>query len=251
MEQKTKPSQEEKIMEPSTSRRSLLKGLAVGAGAGTIGAELLNAGLLNNTLAHAQGTGAALTRGDVAILRLLAAVEIIETDFWQQYNELGGVQDSEVPGGSGSAAYTAALAVLDSDMAQYIHDNTEDELTHEVFINAYLASKGADIVDLEQFRTLPSSKATGAQQIGRLTNIMQLTVDTSWWTRYRSRTGNPDLGDTFPQAIPALAVGQHPAIPRSDADLTPSDHIQAIANTAGFHFGTIEQGGTSLYPSLT
>src|SRR6266436_3238832 len=135
-------------------------------------------------------------------------------------------------------------------MPQYIHDNTEDEFTHEDFINAYLASKGADIVNLDQFRTLPSSTATGARQIGRLTNLMELTVDTSWWTRYRSRTMNPDFGDTFPQAIPSLAVGMHPAIPRTDDDLTPNDHIQAIANTAGFHFGTIEQGGTSLYPSL-
>src|SRR5258708_39831992 len=120
---------------------------------------------------------------------------------------MGGIQDSEVPGGSGSPLYTAGLAQLDSDMAQYIHDNTEDELTQEVFINAYLASKGADTVDLERFRTLPSSKASGAQQIGRLTNIMKLTVDTTWWTRYRSRAKNPDFGDTFPQAIPALAVG--------------------------------------------
>jgi len=135
-------------------------------------------------------------------------------------------------------------------MAQYIHDNTEDELTHEVFINAYLESKGADTVNLDQFRTLPSSKATGAQQIGRLTNLMQLSVDTSWWTRYRSGNKNPDFGDTFDQAVPTLNMGQHPAIPRDDDDLTPNDHIQAIANTAGFHFGTIEQGGTSLYPQL-
>ena len=149
-----------------------------------------------------------------------------------------------------NAVYTAALAVLDADMAQYIHDNTEDELTHEVFINAFLASKGADIANLDEFRTLPSSQATGAQQIGRLTNLMRLTVDTSWWTRYRSSTKNPDFGDTFAQAVPSLNVGQHPAIPRTDGDLGPSDHIQAIANTAGFHFGTIEQGGTSLYPSL-
>jgi hypothetical protein len=169
---------------------------------------------------------------------------------WQQYNELGGIQDSEVPGGSGSSPYAAALAVLDADMAQYIHDNTEDELTHEVFINAYLASKGADTINLDAFRTLPSSKATGAQQIGRLTNLMQLTVDTTWYTRYRSSSKNPDFGDTFDQAIPSLATGQHPAIPRTDDDLTPNDHIQAIANTAGFHFATIEQGGTSLYPSL-
>jgi len=261
MEQKTKPSQEEKIMEPSTSRRSLLKGLAVGAGAGTIGAELLNAGLLNNTLAHAQGTGAALTNGDVAILRFLAAVEILETDLWQQYNELGGIQDSEVPGGSGSPGYTAALQVLDGDMPQYIHDNTEDEISHFTFLNAFLVSKGADPVNLDRFRTLKGSQATGARKNKlRLTNLMRLTVDTSWWTRYRSRTQNPDIDHpTFAQAIPGLSKGQFPAIPRNDGDLkgfipgtTPTipDHLQAIANTAGFHFGFIEQGGTSLYPTL-
>jgi hypothetical protein len=135
-------------------------------------------------------------------------------------------------------------------MNQYIHDNTDDEITHFTFLNAYLASKGAEPVNLDPFRTLPSSQATGAQQIGRLTNLMQLTVDTSWWTRYRSDNKNPDFGDTFPQAIVGLSTGQFPAIPRNDADLTPPDHLQAIANTAGFHFGFIEQGGTSLYPSL-
>src|SRR5438874_3737332 len=135
-------------------------------------------------------------------------------------------------------------------MPDYIHDDAEDEFTHFNFINGYLASQGADPVNLDTFRTLPSSKATGAQQIGRLTNLMQLTVDTSWWTRYRSRTQNPDLGGTFAQAIPGLSKGKFPAIPRSDADLTPDKHIQAIANTAGFHFGYIEQGGTSLYPTL-
>jgi hypothetical protein len=231
-----------------TNRRSFMKKGAVAAGAAAVGAGLLGSGL--PVFAREDEKSGKLRKGDAAILRFLAAAEILETDLWQQYNELGGIQDSEVPGGSGSALYTAALSVLDSDMAQYIHDNTEDELTHEVFINAYLASKGADTVDLDKFRTLPSSKATGAQQIGRLTNLMQLSVDTTWWTRYRSRTKNPDFGDSFPQAVPTLAVGQHPAIPRSDADLGPSDHLQAIANTAGFHFGTIEQGGTSLYPSL-
>jgi Ferritin-like domain len=223
----------------STSRRSFL----MGAGAGVIGGGLL----ANAPLAFADD---GLTQGDAAILRFLAVLETLETDLWQQYNELGGIQDSEVPGGSGSAAYTAALSVLDADMAQYIHDNTEDEFTHFTFINAYLAAQGAETVDLDPFRTLPSSKATGAQQIGRLTNLMQLTVDTSWWTRYRSRTQNPDFGDTFPQAVPGLSAGQFPAIPRDDSDLTPSDHLQAIANTAGFHFAMIEQGGTSIYPSL-
>ena len=228
----------------STSRRSfLLKGLVVG---GAIGTGLVASGLP----AFAEAGDGSLTQGDAAILRFLAAAEILESDLWQQYNELGGIQDSEVPGGSGNATYTAALAVLDADMAQYIHDNTEDEISHFTFINAYLASKGAATVNLDKFRTLPSSKATGAKQIGRLTNLMQLTVDTSWWTKYRSRSKNPDFGDTFPQAIPGLMKGKFPAIPRNDGDLTPHKHIQAIANTAGFHFAFIEQGGTSLYPSL-
>src|SRR6266496_4081857 len=246
MEQNITLSQEEKSMETSTSRRSFLrKGLVVG-GAGAIGAGLLSSGLP----AFAQESSGGLTKGDVAILRFLSAAEILETDLWQQYNELGGIQDSEVPGGSGSPGYTAALAVLDADMDQYIHDNTEDEFTHFTFINAYLVSKGADPVNLDKFRTLPSSQATGAQNIGRLTNLMQLTVDTSYWTKYRSRTKNPDFGDTFPPAVPGLLKGKFPAIPRNDGDLAPAKHIQAIANTAGFHFAFIEQGGTSLYPSL-
>jgi hypothetical protein len=238
-------------------RRSFLKGLGV-AGAALSGGSLLA------TAAEASQRASIITVGDVAILRFLAAAEILESDLWLQYQELAGIQDNEVstlasqliPGypaqpTGGSGAYTAAFLPLDGDMSQYIHDNTEDELTHEVFINAYLVSKGAEPVSLDQFRTLPSSKATGANQFGRLTNLTQLTVDTSWWTRYRSRTGNPDLGDTFQQAIPTLAMGQHTAIPRTDADLQdPNGFLQAIANTAGFHFGTIEQGGSSLYPQL-
>src|SRR6266581_289790 len=247
MEQNITMSQEEKSMETSTSRRSFLrKGLVVG-GAGAIGAGLLSSGLP----AFAQESSGGLTKGDVAILRFLSAAEILETDLWQQYNELGGIQDSEVPGGSGSPGYTAALAVLDADMDQYIHDTNEDEFTHFTFINAYLVSKGSDPVNLDKFRTLPSSQATGAQKHKlRLTNLMQLTVDTSYWTKYRSRTKNPDFGDTFRPAVPGLLKGQFPAIPRSDDDLHPKNHIQAIANTAGFHFAFIEQGGTSLYPSL-
>jgi len=225
------------------------KGLTA-ASAATLGAGLLTHSSSALGQEGPEEHSGRLTKGDAAILRFLAAAEILETDFWVQYNELGGIQDSEVPGGSGNAAYTAALAVLDEDMAQYIHDNTEDEFTHQNFINAYLASKGADTVNLEQFRTVPGSSATGSSGKLRLTNLMQLTLDTSWWTRYRSRTKNPDLGDTFPQAIPTLAVGQHTAIPRTDADLNDPNFLQAIANTAAFHFPTIEQGGNSLYPSL-
>ncbi|HWW90886.1 MAG TPA: ferritin-like domain-containing protein [Solirubrobacteraceae bacterium] len=225
-------------------RAFIASGVAVGVGAG-----LGPFGGAVSALADKPSTSK-LGKGDAAILRFLAAAEILETDLWQQYNELGGIQDSEVPGGSGSGPYTKALEVLDEDMPQYIHDNTEDEFTHFTFLNAYLESRGADAVDLKEFATLPSSKATGAQQIGRLTNLMELTVDTSWWTRYRSHTKNPDLGDSFAQAVPALANGEFPAIPRTDNDLKPDMHIQAIANTAGFHFATIEQGGTSLYPAL-
>ena len=244
---------------PGSGRRSFLKkGMA--AGAASVGAGLLTGSPA--VFAEDEKSGR-LSRGDAAILRFLAAAEILESDLWLQYQELAGTQDGEVsalaskliPGypsqpTGGNVSYTNAVAQLDSDMAQYISDNTEDELSHEVFINAYLASKGADTVNLDQFRTLPSSKATGANQFGRLTNLTQLSVDTSWWTRYRSRTQNPDFGDSFPQAIPTLFVNQHTAIPRSDADLNDSNHLQAIANTAGFHFGTIEQGGSSLYPQL-
>jgi Ferritin-like domain len=231
-----------KPVKNSISRRSFL-GTSLAVGAGTIGA-----GLLANAPAIAARGG--LTRGDADILRFLAAAEIIETDLWQQYNELGGIQDDEVPGGTGNPAYTEALAVLDEDMDQYIHDNTDDEISHFTFLNAYLASHGVEPVNLDQFRTLPSSQATGAQQIGRLTNLMQLTVNTSFWTRYRSDSLNPDFGDTLPNAVPGLAAGQFPAIPRTDDDLTPPDHLQAIANTAGFHFAWVEQGGTSLYAAL-
>jgi hypothetical protein len=240
-------------LKKSSNRRSFLtKGMA--AGTATIGGALFGVG--RRAFADESGPeekSGKLTRGDAAILRFAAAAEILESDLWVQYNELGGVQDSQVPGGSGNPAYTAALEVLDADMPQYIHDNTDDEITHFTFLNAYLASKRADTVNLEPFRTLPGSTATGSSGKPRLTNLMQLKVDTSWWTRYRSSANNPDLDPTFvfPPAVPGLLAGQQfPAIPRTDADLTPPDHLQAIANTAGFHFATIEQGGTSLYPSM-
>ena len=237
------------LLDHQIDRRSLLTKSAVWGFAAVLpGAALLpaKAEALFSTQHHG------LDRGDAAILRFLAAAEISETDLWQQYNELGGIQDHEVPGGSGNPAYTAALANLDEDMAVYIHDNTADEMTHELFLNGYLEARGERPANLEPFRTLPSSQATGAQQIGRITNLMQLTIDTGWWTRYRDRNHNPDLDPNFmfPPAVPGLLNGQFPAIPRTDADLGPSDHLQAIANTAAFHFPSIEVGGTSLYPQL-
>src|SRR6516225_2612803 len=197
----------------SISRRSFLRNSGAIV-AGTVGAGFF----INTKTARASG---GLTPGDAALLRFPAALELLEADFWIQYNELGGIQDSEVPGGSGSPLYTAALSVLDSDMAQYVHDNTEDEFTHFTFLNAYLEAHGAEPANLDRFKTLPSSQATGARQIGRLTNLMQLTVDTSWWTRYRSAT-NPDLGAKFDNAVPSLAKGKFTAIPRTNADLGSS-----------------------------
>jgi hypothetical protein len=233
-----------KPLKRSVSRRTFL-GKSFAFGAGTIGVGLLT----GPRTAEARG---GLTPGDAALLRFAAAAEILEADFWIQYNELGGVRDDEVPGGTGNEDYTKAIEVLDEDMPIYIHDNTDDEITHHSFLNAYLASKGAAPVNLEPFRTLPGSAATGTSGILRLTNLMRLTVDTSWWTRYRIDSHNPDLDPnfTFPQAVPTLGVGQHTAIPRTDADTSDPNFLQAIANTAAFHFATIEQGGNSLYPSM-
>jgi len=258
-EQSLQSSNEQPNPQPSREiqRRSFLKGMGV-AGAALTAAPLLRVS------ARADDHHGSISKGDAAILRFVAAAEIIESDIWLQYNELAGVQDGEVsklaskliPGypsqiTGGNPAYTTDVKQLDGDMDQYISDNTEDELSHEVFLNAYLSAKGADTVNLDAFRTLPASQASGSNKtFGRLTNLTQLTVHTDWWTRYRSRRGNPDLGDTFPNAIPTLAIGQHAAIPRTDADVADSGFLQAVANTAGFHFAWIEQGGSSLYPSL-
>jgi hypothetical protein len=249
-----------------TTRRSFLKKGAVTAGAATIGVGLLGNGRPVYAQGEDEGDNGSLRRGDAAILRFLQALETIEADLWRQYAELGGagpatrgVSPIDLPFPNGLAdLYVAGLQQLDGDMPQYISDNTDDEFSHESFLKAYLESKGADVVDLTKFKTLQPSQVTGVPQIGRLTNLTQLTVDTSWWTRYRSATGNPDLGDKFDNAIPTLGVNQHTAIPRSNKDLIAdsskpggvSDHTQAIASTAGFHFAFIEQGGSSLYPSL-
>jgi hypothetical protein len=230
-------------------RRAFLRGAALGLAAFAPGATVF--GSNSKGQGHDHG-GNGISQGDAALLRFAAAAEILETDFWVQYNELGGIPDPEVPGGTGNPAYTNALKVLDGDMDQYIHDNTEDEFTHFTFLNAYLVSKGAAPVNLDRFRTLPGSTATGSSGRPRLTNLTQLTLDTSWWTRYRSRDHNPDLDPSFvfPQAVPSLFTGRHTAIPRTDNDLNNADFLQAIANTAGFHFATIEQGGNSLYPAM-
>jgi TAT (twin-arginine translocation) pathway signal sequence len=247
-----------------TNRRSFLKSGAATAGAITVGASLF--GKPTRAFADEDEHSGSLDRGDAAILQFLQALETIEADLWRQYAELGGagpaqkgVSPIDLPFPNGLAdLYIAGLQQLDGDMPQYISDNTDDEFSHETFLKNYLISKGADVIDLSKFAHLPPSEVSGVPTDGRLTNLTQLTVDTSWWTRYRSDSKNPDLGDTFANAVPTLAKGQHTAIPRTNADLIAdnskpggvSDHTQAIASTAGFHFAFIEQGGNSLYPSL-
>src|SRR5580692_13065974 len=234
------------------NRRSFLKTGMLAGSAATVGAGLVG------SLKPAFGQSRSLTKGDVAILRMLATAELIEADLWTQYAELGGIGDNppiEVAPNEPLNSYQAALSNLDSDGPQYITSNTLDEVSHATFLNAYLVSRGAAPVDFTQFQTLPGSTAMGSSGNLRLTNLMQLNVDTSWYVRYRSAT-NPDLGAIFPQAITLSGVT---AIPRSDADYngTPNpnfrgnDHIQAIANVAGFHFGYIEQGGSSLYAAMS
>lgn len=243
-------------------RRAFLQGL------GMLGATTMLPGSV--LLLEASNTQASsrrrLPRGDVAILRFLAAAELIESDLWVQYAELGGVKadtdDEEFQGFvGGNPAYTAALENLDEDMPQYITDNTDDELSHAAFLNAYLVSRGEHPVNLDKFRTLPSSRATGVNPAisGRLTNLMNLNVDLSWYTRYRSRK-NPDLGAKFQGPF---AINRQPAIPLNDTETPPDQtqpvppsspaqaRMQAIANTAGFHFAFIEQGGASLYNAMS
>jgi hypothetical protein len=231
----------------SKNRRAFLRG-SLATGAAVLGTSVLSEDKL-----FAERS-APLTTGDVAILRFLAAAELIEADLWQQYAELGGLTPGQFPVETFPAnapfmpmnSYQAALMNLDTDGPQYISSNNTDEQSHAAFLNAYLAWIGAQPVNLDEFRTLPSSQASPARQVGRLTNLMNLTVDTSWFTRYHSTT-NPDLGATFAQAINLVNV---PGIPRTNDDYNLSN-IQAIANIAAFHFGFIEQGGSSLYATLS
>ena len=246
----------EKITSEGTiGRRSFMKRLGIAGAAAFPVSVLLN----SKTRANPSFFGPRINSGDEAILRFLATAELLESDLWVQYAELGGIGDNppiEVDPTESLNLYQVAFSNLDPDGPQYITSNTLDEISHADFINAYLASRGGEPVDLDEFRTLEGSTAKGSSGIKRLTNLMHLNVDTSWYVRYRSAT-NPDSGATFPQAI---TLNDVTAIPRTDADFGSIDpsfgvpgnaHIQAIANVAAFHFAMIEQGGTSLYATMS
>src|SRR5262245_27194380 len=199
-------------------RRSFVKRLALGGAAmlpiSTIFADRDDT-LRRNSIAE----------GDADILRFLAAAEILETDLWQQYTEFANVD----------SPYMEALEVIDEDMPSYIEQNTDDEISHQAFLNAFLVKMHKRPVSLEQFRTLPSSPVAPDPTTKRLTNLMHLNVDTSWYLRYRSE-GNPDFGDTFGQVV---TIVNRPSIPVQNQLLYTTDQIQAIANTAAFHFAMI------------
>lgn len=223
---------QERAKQPAAmnSRRSFLgKGLALGAG--TVGAAILGNTLTFDGVSAASGE---LADGDVAILRWLAAAELIEADLWNQY----AVMARDNPD------YQTALTNVDDSSPRYALDTTDDETSHHMLINAFLKANDQQPVNFDRFRTIPSPKVPGATKTPNLTNLTNLTVDTSWWARYRSDQ-NPDFGATFPQLV---TIKNRPAIPTATG--ITGDAMQAIADVALFHFVTIEQGGTSLYPTL-
>jgi hypothetical protein len=218
----------------TTDRRSFMK---IGAAAGV---ATLGAGVLGYTKSAAASTVAenpldvAPTPGDIAILQFLAAAELVEQDLWTQYADLA----------ANNPQYREVLSNVDPDGPTHAAQTASDEGSHASFINAYLKSVGAEPVNLDAFRTIASPTVTGANAKGNLTNLTKLTVDTSWYNRYRSET-NIDLGATFPQLVNLSRI---PTVPTSN-NMSDAE-AQAIANSAFFHFCAIEQGGSSLYCSL-
>jgi hypothetical protein len=216
------------------NRRSFLTGAA------SVSAGVLAAAATGSTLAQAQIVGpgtfdkSKITAGDIAILKFLAAAELLEDDLWQQYSELA----------VRNAGFNRALRRIDRSLIRYIQDDRDDERSHANLINAFLVAIGEQPVNLDPFRTLAPANATGAANNGRLTSLKKLTVDTSWFNRYRG-TANPDLGGKFDQFV---TITDKPTVPLSN-NLSEREY-QAVAHAAAFHFCAIEQGGASLYNNL-
>lgn len=213
---------------------------------GMLAASVAAAGAMLSQLRHTSFgqkldfTQSRLNKRDLAILRFLTVVEQIERDIWQQYNELGGVTDGMQNG------YQLALQFLDQDSSRQISNEYIDEVSHARFLSEVLKSEGAEPVDLEEFRTLRGSAAPGALDIGRLTNLMQLNVDTSWLARYC----RADKRESRLPGFQTMRVLGSQSIPRGEADLCEPEHAQEIANVAAFHFGHLACRVLSLYANL-
>ena len=204
--------------------------------AGLLGAAAVPfAGLMATAGTARANNAAGVPASDVAILKFLAAAELLECDLWQQYCELA----------TENKRFRKALERIDDSLPDYVCGDYEDECSHANLINAFLVAIGEQAVNLDPFRTLPSTSARGAAQIGRLTSLRNLTVDTSYYARYRS-AGNPDFGDAFPQIV---NIVNRPTIPLSNE--VDDSAMDIIAQTAAFHFAAIEQGGSSLYNALS
>ena len=211
------------------SRRSFFKMTAGGAAVAIPGFALMNGA----EIAFA-GPMPSLNDSDVAVLQFLAAAELVESDLWGQYCELA----------TNNSGCRNALQRIDESLPDYICGVSEDERSHATFINAFLVAAGKTPINLDPFRTLPSVPVPGAKNIDRLTNLKNLTVDTSYYQRYR-QAGNPDFGDAFAQIA---TIVNWPTVPTSES--IGDDELRSIAQTAAFHFAAIEQGGSSLYNSF-
>src|SRR5260370_38794718 len=86
-----------------TNRRSFLRKGVVATGAATVGAGLLSRGV--PLFGQGDEKSGKLARGDAAILRFLAATQILKTDLWQKSHDLGRTEDSEVAGVSDKPLY--------------------------------------------------------------------------------------------------------------------------------------------------
>lgn len=206
-----------------TDRRNFLRAGAIGSAA--IGAMAFTGRAVASTP----------TIGDIAILQFLCAAEQIETDLWEQYAEMG----------EQNPAYRDALQdVLDVDIVIYAADTRDDELSHDKFIAAYLRSIGVTPVDLTPFKVIPSPNVIGGGGRLRLTNLTQLTLDTSYYTRYHNGL-NPDFDNDIPQLATIKAQS---AIPTKQIERERD--LIGMAGVSGLHFAAIEQGGSSLYNTL-
>ena len=215
------------LQNEASDRRNFLKGGLAIAGAATFGSALFS----SPTMAQSTESSEMIPPGDIAIFKFLAAVELVESDLWTQYSLLA----------ENNPGFHRALTNIDASLVRYNQDIRRDETSHALFINAALKGLGETPTDLDQFRTLRMPRVQGSNDAGYLTDLTDLHVDTSWYTKLRSHA-NPDFGSKPVQLVELNGV---PGIPTRD-DLT-EEQYQGIANVATLHSPSIDEAGTSLY----
>jgi hypothetical protein len=191
------------------NRRNFLKGGLAAAGAATLAPALFSA----PAMAQAASSTGPVPEGDLAIFKFLAAVELVESDLWTQYTLLA----------ENNPGFQRGLTNIDQSLVRYNHDIRRDETTNALFINAALKDAGQPPTNLDKFRTLRMPRVQGSNEAGYLTNLTDLTVDTSWYTKLRS-PANPDFGSKTIQLVELNGVS---GIPTRD-NLT-EEQYQGIA----------------------